>query len=135
MKYIVAVSGGVDSVVLLDQLMKKKLSGFESAEFAVAHFDHGVRDNSSGDAAFVQGLTSHYKVPFELGVAKLGAGVSEEVARDARYAFLREVQKKHRAVAVITAHHKDDVIETAIINILRGDRLARFNELRYHKKI
>lgn len=77
MKYVIAVSGGIDSVVLLHQLMNKELFRFEDAEFVVAHFDHGVRDNSADDAVFVRELTQKHKIPYELGVVKLGTGVSK----------------------------------------------------------
>lgn len=118
--YIVAVSGGVDSIVLLDRLVKKKFLVFEEATFVVAHFDHGVRKDSAADAVFVRDLAKQYDVPFELGEATLGPGVSEAAARAARYAFLRSVLKKYKAQAIITAHHQDDLIETAIINMIRG---------------
>ncbi len=120
MNYIIAVSGGVDSVVLLDQLMTKKVAQYENDSFIVAHFEHGVREDSPQDAAFVRQLAEEYAVPFELGSARLGAKVSEAVARKARYEFLRAVQEKRGADAILTAHHQDDVIETAIINIIRG---------------
>jgi tRNA(Ile)-lysidine synthase len=114
-KYIVAVSGGVDSVVLLDLLAQQK-----DLELVVAHFDHGIRADSADDAKFVEGLAKKYGFVFELGHGHLGKDVSEAEARDKRYAFLKNVQSKNRAVAIITAHHQDDLIETSIINILRG---------------
>lgn len=118
--FIIAVSGGVDSVVLLDLLYKKKIPEFAGAEFVVAHFDHGAREDSASDAAFVEELAKRYGLQFECDRVELREGVSEEEARIARYEFLRSVQKKHRAEAIITAHHQDDVVETAIINIVRG---------------
>jgi tRNA(Ile)-lysidine synthase len=114
MKYIVAVSGGVDSVALLDMLAKQG-----GHELVVAHFDHGIRPESDGDARFVEGLAHKYNLPFELRREELGKDASEEVARDRRYAFLRELAKKHRA-EIVTAHHLDDLVETIVINIERG---------------
>lgn len=113
-KYVVAVSGGVDSVVLLDILSKQP-----GLDLVVAHFDHGVRYDSGIDAIFVAGLAKKYGYPFELKREELGADVSEDVARTRRYEFLRAVAKKHNA-KLITAHHADDVIETIAINLLRG---------------
>ena len=55
MKIIVAVSGGIDSVVLLDMLAR---SG--EHELVVAHFDHGMRDDSAADARFVELLAAKY---------------------------------------------------------------------------
>jgi len=120
MKYIVAVSGGVDSVVLLDMLVNNELDFDVDAEFVVAHFDHGIRDESSEDAAFVEQLAKQYNLQFELGSARLGAGASEDTARKERYNFLQKSRKKYSAPSIILAHHEDDVIETAIINITRG---------------
>lgn len=114
MKYLVAVSGGVDSVVLLDMLVKRR-----QAELIVAHFDHGIRPDSAEDAEFVRQLSALYELPFVSKREELGSGASEELARTRRYAFLREQAKKHTAI-VVTAHHKDDLVETIAINIYRG---------------
>ena len=113
--YVVAVSGGVDSVVLLDVLSKQK-----NLVLVVAHYDHGIRKDSSEDRRFVEALAKHYGLPFEYAEGKLGAKTSEAAARAARYKFLEGVKNKHKTDAVITAHHQDDLLETAIINMLRG---------------
>ena len=118
-KYVVAVSGGVDSVVLLD-LLSNVQHPTSNVQLIVAHFDHGIRDDSSKDAEFVKNLAKKYKLPFELGEGKLGKDASEAIARDKRYNFLKTVQLKYQAIAIITAHHQDDLIETSIINLLRG---------------
>jgi tRNA(Ile)-lysidine synthase len=132
MKYVVAVSGGVDSVVLLDMLAK---SG--NHELVVAHFDHGIRKESADDAKFVGLLTQMYNLPFETQRAELGPKASEEQARDARYAFLRRIAKKHGA-QIVTAHHQNDVIETIAINIVRGTGwrgLAVLNDKAIHRPL
>lgn len=109
-----AVSGGVDSVVLLDKLVK-----VGTHELAVAHFDHGIRDDSAADARFVGELAKYYNLPFVTKREELGKGTSEDLARARRYAFLRSEAKK-RNMRLVTAHHADDVVETIIINIVRG---------------
>lgn len=114
-KYVVAVSGGVDSVVLLDMLAK-----MEGLDLVVAHFDHGIRDNSGRDAEFVAQLAAKYDIPLEVGSASLGSGASEDLARETRYNYLQVVRAKHSADAIVTAHHQDDLLETAIINLARG---------------
>lgn len=113
--YVVAVSGGVDSVVLLDQLARRA-----QARLIVAHVDHGIRENSAEDAAFVATCAKMYVLPFESIRLELGRGASEEKAREARWEFLRRIQRLHQADAIVTAHHADDVVETMIINLLRG---------------
>lgn len=119
--YIIAVSGGVDSVVLLHMIAQKEPEqGVEKPLYIVAHFDHGIRTDSSEDAKFVETLAKSYGMAFVSKRAELGEGTSEESARSARYEFLFEEMKNHNAQSVITAHHQDDVIETMIVNILRG---------------
>jgi tRNA(Ile)-lysidine synthetase-like protein len=114
-KYAAAVSGGVDSVVLLDLL-----NGLEGVDLVVAHFDHGIREDSANDRELVQKLAAQYGLPFEYAEGRLGSKASEATARTARYKFLEKVMKEHGAGAIITAHHEDDMLETAIINMLRG---------------
>jgi tRNA(Ile)-lysidine synthase len=114
-KYVVAVSGGVDSVVLLDLLRMHP-----GVKLTVAHFDHGIRDDSHLDRAHVEALARRYRLPFVYDKGRLGPGASEAEARKARYKFLDNVKTKTGADAVVTAHHQDDILETAIINLLRG---------------
>jgi tRNA(Ile)-lysidine synthetase-like protein len=113
-RYVIAVSGGVDSVVLLDMLANQ--SGLD---LIVTHFDHGVRNDSAMDALFVSDLAKKYELPFETKREELGPSTSEDTARTRRYEFLRAVAKKYDA-KIVTAHHADDVIETIAINLLRG---------------
>ena len=114
-KYILAVSGGVDSVVLLDILHRNK-----HLELIVAHVDHGIREDSHDNARFVEELARQYGLSFEKTELALGPNASEEDARQSRYEYLYVLQQETQATAVITAHHADDVVETMIINLLRG---------------
>ncbi|MDO4872003.1 MAG: tRNA lysidine(34) synthetase TilS [bacterium] len=123
-KILVAVSGGVDSVVLLDFLVEKfrKLHGekWPRENLIVAHFEHGIRgEESKKDLEFVQDLArkNHLRCVFESG--NLGKNASEATARNARYAFLRKVAKQENAV-IFTAHHKNDLAETFALNLARG---------------
>jgi tRNA(Ile)-lysidine synthetase-like protein len=122
--YIVAVSGGVDSVALLHMLANHSLQNYQlpttNHQLIVAHFDHGIREESGEDAEFVKDLAAQYGLGFEIGQANLGKDASEAKARAARYNFLRQCCKKYNASAIITAHHQDDLIETMIINLIRG---------------
>ena len=88
MKYIVAVSGGVDSVVLLDMLGK-----IPGHELVVAHFDHGIREDSARDAQFVASLAHERGLIYAGKREELGANASEALARERRYGFLRELAK------------------------------------------
>lgn len=123
--YVAAVSGGVDSMVLLDLL-----SQVPGAEIVVAHFDHGVRPDSAEDRQLVQQAAQKYDRQFEYKEGNLGPDVSEADARDARYGFLEDVRQKYNAAAIITAHHQDDLLETAIINMIRGTGRKGLSSLR-----
>ncbi|HUD10734.1 MAG TPA: tRNA lysidine(34) synthetase TilS [Candidatus Saccharimonadales bacterium] len=114
-KYIVAVSGGVDSVVLLDILSK-----LPQLNLVIAHFDHGIRTDSVRDNKFVEELARQYGLEFFAEAGQLGSKASEAMAREKRYAFLRKIKQRSAADAIVTAHHQDDIIETVIINLLRG---------------
>src|SRR5581483_3464845 len=114
-RYIVAVSGGLDSMALLNML-----SNLPEVKPIVAHFNHGMRVDSKLDEDLVTRTAIRLGLPLEIGHGRLGKNASEAKARTARYSFLVRVQQKHKAKAIITAHHQDDLIETAIINILRG---------------
>lgn len=116
MKYVVAVSGGVDSVVLLDMLAKK----YPPEQLIVAHFDHGIRGKSSeDDALFVEKLSQKYRLKYEIGQGNLTKNASEDNARRARYEFLKRITANYDG-QLITAHHQDDLIETIAINLMRG---------------
>lgn len=117
--YVVAVSGGVDSMALLHVLYMKALQN-RDWKLTVAHLDHGIRDDSNEDRELVQAVAKQHDLPFVYKEAGLGAGTSEAKAREVRYKFLQDVRAASGAEAIITAHHQDDVLETAIINILRG---------------
>jgi tRNA(Ile)-lysidine synthetase-like protein len=118
--YVVAVSGGVDSVALLHLLHEMNRQTGLGHRFIVAHFDHGIRSDSDEDRRHAQRLAEHYGLPFVYEQAALGSGASEATARAARYKFLHSVRRASGARAIITAHHEDDVIETALLNLLRG---------------
>ena len=113
-KKILAVSGGIDSMALLDMFYKK-----EPANILVAHFNHGTRDSADADEMFVKEKCAELMVPFESRKIMLGDGVSEEEAREKRYDFLYHVANKYNGI-IYTAHHVDDLLESVVINLIRG---------------
>lgn len=132
-KYLLAVSGGVDSMVLLDMVAtnyhgfrEKYLSGAQfPADFVVAHYDHGIRGKvSAEDAEFVRQQCRNYGVAVRCGYGKLTAATGEAVARQYRYDFFRRVAetiaRDDEPVYLVTAHHRDDLLETIALNIVRG---------------
>lgn len=114
-KYVVAVSGGVDSMVLLHLLAAKA-----DIELVVAHFDHGIRPDSHEDEQLVSRTAQQLGLRYISEEGHLQLGVSEDIARDARYAFLHRELRQEKAQAIIMAHHQDDVLETMVINMVRG---------------
>lgn len=114
-KIILAVSGGVDSMVMLDMICRSK--NYSSSDIIIAHFDHGTRPSSKFDAEFVEHKAQEYGVEFWLGKGNLGEGVDEATARAARYDFLHSLDP---FATIFTAHHLDDLVETAAINLVRG---------------
>lgn len=115
---LVAVSGGPDSVVLLDLLAR---SGATSGlSLVVAHVDHGIHPESGRIATQVEQLSGSYGmrcITMHLG---LGAGTTETDAREARYAALEEARTRESGVFILTAHHADDQAETVLLRVLHG---------------
>src|SRR5256886_8376552 len=119
---LVAVSGGADSVALLDLL--HALTPELGLSLVVAHVDHGIRSDSGTVARAVGELAERYELPFEVGELTLGPDATETVARRARYAWLGEVQLRHGARYLVTAHHRDDQVETILLRLLKGSAPA-----------
>jgi tRNA(Ile)-lysidine synthase len=121
---LVAVSGGRDSVALLH------LAHQIGLEIAVAHLDHGIRDDSSDDAAFVRDVCLSLSVQFHTervnvpDIAKKRGSGLEETARKLRYAFLTRTAQQLESSAILTAHTQNDNAETIVMQLLRGTARA-----------
>lgn len=113
---LVAVSGGLDSCVLLHLL---RFCKYAPEKLVVAHFDHRMRVPSGDDADWVAGLCRAWGLPLILRRAATPL-LSEESARNARYDFLESVRAEIGAIAILTAHHADDQAETVLFRLLRG---------------
>ena len=122
---VVAVSGGVDSMVLLCLLLR--LCSRYRASVHVAHLDHGLRGSESADAAlFVCRHCEACQVSVTTAKADGRAlrdrqgGSLEAAARDFRYRFLERVANEQGARRIALGHHRDDQAETVLMNLLRG---------------
>jgi tRNA(Ile)-lysidine synthase len=123
-KLLVALSGGPDSVALLDALVL--LARPLGLRLVAAHLDHGLRAGAADDAAFCVSLCQGLGVPIRTGRADVRAraqrdhGGLEQAARRERYAFLRRVCEDESAAAIAVAHTRDDQAETLLLRLLRG---------------
>ncbi|MEE8575375.1 MAG: tRNA lysidine(34) synthetase TilS [Thermodesulfobacteriota bacterium] len=122
---IVAVSGGIDSVTLLDVLCK--LKDELNLNIVVCHLNHALRGRESdGDLDFVRRLAAERDLLFEgrtLDFGELSGGSVQDKAREARYRFFEDVAKKHGATRVVLGHNFDDSIETVLMRIIAGTSL------------
>lgn len=114
---LVALSGGIDSIVLL-HLFEQCKSELQ-IEVRAGHFDHAMRPESVDDAAWVARLCETWQVPLQSGrSAERLSG--ETAARAARYDFLSDAMRGCGCNKLATAHHADDQIETVLLRLLRG---------------
>ncbi len=115
---ILALSGGPDSVFLLEMLKKLPL------KIIAAHVNHHLRKESDKDQKFVENL--HETITKSAKIAELSqknkAGI-EETGRKIRYEFFQKLAKTSKAKYILTAHHADDNLETIIHNLTRGTTL------------
>lgn len=131
-RYLIGVSGGRDSVALLHWLTNL---GYK--KLIVCHLNHQLRGRSShADARFVEKLAAKYRVDFELGAANVRALAKKEkmsietAAREARYSFFAKAAKRHRCCTIFLAHHADDLVETFLLNLIRGAGLTGLARMR-----
>ena len=130
-RLLLAVSGGMDSMVLWDVLVKLGYS------VAVAHCNYQLREEESDeDEAFVRSQAAKAEVPFyskrfaTVEIARRSSQSIQEAARTLRYGFFSELRTAHQFDYVLTAHHLDDRIETFWINFVRGAGVKGLTSLR-----
>jgi tRNA(Ile)-lysidine synthase len=124
--YLIGVSGGRDSVALLHWLINL---GYK--KLIVCHLNHQLRGRSSdADARFVEKLADKYGAAFEPGAANVRSLAKKKImsietaAREARYSFFAKAAKRKRCHAIFLAHHADDLVETFLLNLIRGAGLT-----------
>lgn len=122
--YLVAVSGGADSLALLHFLATHQAQ--LNLKIHCATLNHGLRPHASDDVAFVKKVANALNVPCTTGFVDVPTIASENhlgieaSARISRYDFLAETAKKLNISHIVTAHHADDQSETILMHILRG---------------
>ncbi len=118
---LVAVSGGVDSTVLLLALARLHHAGRLPGPLHACHVDHGVRPDSRETAAHVVALCERLDIPVSVRqLSFAGVRPSEDTLRRGRYEALLQVGCEVAAGMLVTAHHADDNLETVLFRMLRG---------------
>jgi len=115
---VIAVSGGPDSMVLVDLLRQIG----EREQLVVGHINHGLRKEADRGEELVARYCRKYKLNFATRRVDLGGKPTgiEERARELRYAALQDIARENRANWIVTAHTADDQVETVVANWLRG---------------
>ena len=124
--YLLAVSGGVDSMVLADLF---QVSGFD---FHIAHINYHLRNEDSNlDQKLVSDFCEKHKIPFHLYEVSKNDNQPENSiqnwARELRYRYFREIQQKENLDFLVTAHHLNDQLETFIINLSKASGIRGLN--------
>lgn len=116
-KIIVAVSGGIDSMVLLSFLKNQEY------EPIVVHFNHNTRDTNKRDESLIKSYCENHNIKYHIISIKVTKGNFQSEARDLRYQNLKLIADKYNTSYIATAHHLDDLAETVLIKITRGSNL------------
>jgi tRNA(Ile)-lysidine synthase len=130
-RLVVGVSGGPDSLCLLDALHRL------GVPVVVAHLNHGLREEASADARWVQAMAESRGLPFELeeqdvaGYADQHGLSVEEAARTLRYRFLFAKAGEYKAQAAAVGHSADDQAETVLMHMLRGAGLSGLRGMQF----
>jgi|JI6StandDraft_1071083.scaffolds.fasta_scaffold06543_3 tRNA(Ile)-lysidine synthase len=129
---LVALSGGVDSIVLCDLLFESGIS------FSIAHVNYGLRaDESDKDELFVESIAKGYGVAFYSKRIKVDEEVlfqekgTQEAARTLRYEWFEELLAKFDFSCVMTAHHQDDQAETILFQFVRGGLISALRGMKF----
>lgn len=125
-RVILAVSGGPDSVAMFFLFLR--LKKIQRNEFLIAHFNHSLRASADKEEEFVKSLARRFNLRFvseKKEVKKYYRGDSlEQVARQLRYDFLLKVSRQFKIKKLALAHHKDDLVETVLLHLIRGSALT-----------
>lgn len=118
-RYVVALSGGQDSTVLLHALASLRDADSLAAELAAVHINHQLSDMAMEWQAFCDEICQQWQVPLTIREVSVSPdGSLEAAARAARYDAFRDVVKS--GDSLLLAHHLDDQIETSLYRLLRG---------------
>ena len=129
-RLVLGVSGGPDSLSMLNILNELKLDRTFDIELFVAHVNHGLRENANIDEVFVKDFCKERNIEcFVLNtnikeIAEIEKRGLEETGRKIRYEFFDKVMKQTNSNKIVIAHNANDNVETILMNILRGAGLS-----------
>ena len=129
-KIVLGVSGGPDSISMLDIFYKLKQENALDIKIVVAHVNHGIRENAKLDEEYVKDYCLKRNIPFyvlNVNVVNLAEQAKrgvEETGRKVRYDFFDKILKETSSNKIAIAHNRNDRVETIIMNALRGSGLA-----------
>lgn len=133
---LLAVSGGVDSMVMTD-LFRRLRACWPLTLYAV-HLDHGLRPTSGDEAQAVKQTLESWGVPVAIYRADVGALAKGESIESAGHQLRRQLFRQHlheiQGDALLLAQHRDDRVETVLLNLLRGSGVAGLSALRYQEE-
>ena len=123
---VVGVSGGPDSMCLLNLLLELKEE--KRLNIVVAHINHGLRKESDEEYEYVKKFSSDHNLLFEgIKLGEFDTNSIENEAREKRYNFYEDVLKKHKSKYLLLAHHGDDLVETILMRLTRGSTLDGYS--------
>lgn len=134
-KIVVGVSGGPDSVCLLDILVK--LSKKKKFKLLVVHINYGLRGSDSDkDEIFVRKLADKYDLKMEILNAKKESqkNQTESFLREVRYNFFEKIRRENKFDLIAVAHNRDDQVETILMRLIRGSGLLGLRSIRPKSK-
>lgn len=143
-KIVCAVSGGPDSICMLDVLRKIKEENKINFDIIVCHINHMIRAEATADEQYVENYCKKNDIPFFVKkvdvkkIAEANKQGTEEAGRKVRYDFFEEIFQKENATKIAIAHNKNDKIETIIMNVFRGSGISGLRGIepvRYNKFI
>lgn len=125
-KIVVGVSGGPDSITLLNMLLEIKQEQIIDFDMVVCHINHMIREEAAEDEEYVSNFCKKYNIEFfakRIEIEKISKEEkigTEEAGRKARYEFFNEILEKTSSNKIATAHTANDNAETVLMNIIRG---------------
>ena len=125
-KIVVGVSGGPDSITLLDLLLKLKNQNIIKFDIVVCHINHMIREEATSDEEYVKEYCNKHNIECFVKraeveeIAKQNKMGTEETGRKIRYDFFYEILEKTKSNKIATAHNANDNAETVLMNIIRG---------------